>query len=265
MFEARMIRGYVLKKILDAIKDLVNEASWDCSASGMSLQAMDTSHVSLVAVQLKADGFDRYRCDRNLTLGMNLTNLAQIIKSAGNDDVVTIKASDEADKITLIFEPKKDAETWEYELKLMNLDSEYLGIPDTSYSVKISFPATKFQRICRDLSGVGDAMTIACTKDGVRFSSKGDLGSGSVKLSQTASADKPEEAVTIKIEEPIVLTFAVKYLNHFAKATPLADQVTLSLSKDVPLVVEYLINGDDDEEVGYIRYYLAPKLEEGDE
>jgi len=73
MFEARLIQGYILKKILDAIKDLVNEASWDCSPSGMSLQAMDTSHVSLVAVNLKADGFDKYRCDRSVTLGMNLT------------------------------------------------------------------------------------------------------------------------------------------------------------------------------------------------
>lgn len=68
-----MVRGYVLKKILDAIKDLVSEASWDCSASGMSLQAMDTSHVSLVAVQMNSEGFDKYRCDRNLTLGMNLS------------------------------------------------------------------------------------------------------------------------------------------------------------------------------------------------
>ena len=55
--------------------------------------------------------------------------MAQIIKTAGNDDIITIKAPDEADKITLIFESKKDSETWEYELKLMNLDSEYLGIP----------------------------------------------------------------------------------------------------------------------------------------
>lgn len=63
MFEARLVQGSILKKILDAIKDLVNEASWDCSPSGMSLQAMDTSHVSLVAVNLNSDGFDKYRCD----------------------------------------------------------------------------------------------------------------------------------------------------------------------------------------------------------
>ena len=36
-------------------------------------------------------------------------------------------------------------------------------------------------------------------------------------------------------------------------------QVTLSMSPEVPLVVEYKI-GD----IGYIRYYLAPKIEDED-
>lgn len=129
MFEARLGQSAILKKILDAIKDLVSEASWDCSTSGMSLQAMDTSHVSLVAVQLNADGFDKFRCDRGLTLGMNLTSLSKVLKCAGNDDLITIKAPDNADTITLMFEAKNESEVSEYELKLMNLDSEYLGIP----------------------------------------------------------------------------------------------------------------------------------------
>jgi hypothetical protein len=33
---------------------------------------MDSSHVSLVALQLKAEGFELYRCDRNISLGLNL-------------------------------------------------------------------------------------------------------------------------------------------------------------------------------------------------
>lgn len=72
MFEARLIEAGKLKKVLEAIKDLLNEASFDCSDSGIQLQAMDNSHVALVSLLLKSDGFDRYRCDRNLTMGMNL-------------------------------------------------------------------------------------------------------------------------------------------------------------------------------------------------
>ena len=72
MFEARLVQGSLFKKVLDAIKDLVNEANWECSSDGMSLQAMDSAHVSLVFIDLKNDGFDPYRCDRNLTMGLNV-------------------------------------------------------------------------------------------------------------------------------------------------------------------------------------------------
>lgn len=72
MFEAKLEKGAVFKKILEAIKELVNEASWECTSTGMSLQAMDTSHVSLVAVNLESEGFNKFRCDRNMVLGMNL-------------------------------------------------------------------------------------------------------------------------------------------------------------------------------------------------
>jgi len=158
-----------------------------------------------------------------------------------------------------------DSEVSEYELKLMNLDSEYLGIPDTEYSVVVTMPANKFQRICRDLGNIGDTVSIVCTKSGIQFNVSGDLGTGSVKLSQSATSDKPEEAVTIAMQEPITQTFALKYLNQFAKATPLCTQVSLSLSPDVPLVVEYKIQEEEDgdtNELGQIRYYLAPKIDD---
>lgn len=73
MFEARLVKGSLLKNVLDAIKDLLKQASWDCADSGIQLQAMDNSHVSLVSVNLKAEGFDKYRCDRNLIMGMDLS------------------------------------------------------------------------------------------------------------------------------------------------------------------------------------------------
>merc|ERR1711879_1131092 len=67
----------------------------------------------------------------------------------------------------------------------------------------------------------------------------GDIGTGNIKLAQTANVDKEEEAVTIDMQEPVTLTFACRYLNMFTKASVLAPQVTLSMSPEVPLVVEY--------------------------
>lgn len=73
MFEARLVQGSILKKVLEALKDLINEACWDISSSGVNLQSMDSSHVLLGAANPSLEGFDTYRCDRNLAMGVNLT------------------------------------------------------------------------------------------------------------------------------------------------------------------------------------------------
>lgn len=57
--------------------------------------------------------------------------------------------------------------------------------------------------------------------------------------------------------EPMELTFALRYLNFFTKATPLSGSVCLRMSPEVPLVTEYNIS-----DAGYVRYYLAPKIDE---
>lgn len=117
----------------------------------------------------------------------------------------------------------------DYEMKLMDLDVEQLGIPvrlfikhawnsdvivhgfsvfsnghvlfcslpqEQEYSCVVKMPSGEFARICRDLSQIGDAVMISCAKDGVKFSASGELGTGNVKLSQTSSVDKEDEAVT---------------------------------------------------------------------
>lgn len=44
----------------------------------------------------------------------------------------------------------------DFELKLMDIDSEHLGIPDTEYAATVTLPSSEYQRICRDLSSIGD-------------------------------------------------------------------------------------------------------------
>lgn len=256
MFEARLPHASLFKKILEAIKDLVSDANFDCSATGIALQAMDSSHVSLVAMMLRSDGFEHFRCDRNVSLGINLNSMSKVIKCAGNDDTLTIKADDNGDNVTFMFESPQQEKISDFELKLMDIDSETLGIPDQSYQVVITMPSVEFQKICRDLTILGDTVNIAATKDGVKFSVSGDMGSGNIQVRQSSpTADSKEEEIKIELQEPVTLTFALRYLNFFTKATSLSSQVTLSMSTNVPLVVEYRI-----EDMGYVRFYLAPKI-----
>jgi len=152
MFEARLTQGSQLKKVFEAIKDLCTDVNIDCNESGMSLQAMDSSHVSLVSMLLRDTGFEHYRCDRTMSLGLNMTNVSKIFKICGNDDIVTMKAEDEGDTIMFTFENTDQDRVSDFELKLMDIDSEHLGIPDTEYKCQIKMPSSEFQKICRDAS-----------------------------------------------------------------------------------------------------------------
>jgi len=104
MFEARLGQASLLKKILESLKDLVTDANFDCSPTGVALQAMDSSHVSLVSMLLQQEGFEKYRCDRGIQLGINLNSMSKILKCAGNDDSVTIKSKEEGDTVNFTFE-----------------------------------------------------------------------------------------------------------------------------------------------------------------
>lgn len=76
MFEARL-NAALLKKVIESLKDLVTDANWDVNENGITLQAMDSSHVSLVALLLRADGFDKFRADRSLALGINMASMVR--------------------------------------------------------------------------------------------------------------------------------------------------------------------------------------------
>ncbi|KAL9273079.1 Proliferating cell nuclear antigen-like protein [Drosera capensis] len=260
MLELRLVQGSLLKKVLESIKDLVNDANFDCSATGFSLQAMDSSHVALVALLLRAEGFEHYRCDRNLSMGMNLGNMAKMLKCAGNDDIITLKADDGSDTVTFMFESPNQDKISDFEMKLMDIDSEHLGIPEAEYHAIVRMPSAEFARICRDLSSIGDTVVISVTKEGVKFSTRGDIGTANIVCRQNTTVDKPEDQTVIEMNEPVTLTFALRYMNSFTKATPLSNIVTISLSSELPVVVEYKIA-----EMGYIRFYLAPKIEEDED
>lgn len=93
----------------------------------------------------------------------------------------------------------------EYEMKLMDIDTEHLGIPDTVYDAEIQLPSAEFQRIIRDLKELGESVKIEVSKDGIRFSAEGDIGSAAVTLKQTdgraMSEDEEDEESELEVEE----------------------------------------------------------------
>jgi proliferating cell nuclear antigen len=101
MFKATLSQSVTFRKLIDALKDLVSQVNIEASSNGLSLQALDSAHVSLVCLMLNEEGFEEYRCDKNMTLGLDLVEFSKILKMASSDDIMELHASEENSFLTI--------------------------------------------------------------------------------------------------------------------------------------------------------------------
>jgi len=116
--------------------------------------------------------------------------------------------------------------------------------------------SNEFSRICKEIAPFSETVTIETNKNYVRFYVTGENISGSVRI-ESFESDNKEDSITILVDEPVNLAFALRYLNLFTKAGSLTEQITLNLSNECPLMVEYKVKC-----FGALRFYLAPRISE---
>merc|ERR1712060_971476 len=98
--EAQLQQAVLLKKVVDAIKDLCKDVNFDCSEKGLQVQSMDSSHVDLVSLLLRESAFSEFKCDRPTSLGMNVDSLAKILKMCGTTDSLKLRRRADADTVS---------------------------------------------------------------------------------------------------------------------------------------------------------------------
>lgn len=259
MVDAHFHCASTLVNMVTALKDLVADCNIDCGASGMSLQAMDSSHVSLCALHMTSEGFERYACEQNISLGINLVSLGKVLRCADADGSLALHSGPGSDHLSLVCRSNDGDRESHFELNLMDIENDRLGIPDVAYTSTITMPSAEFQRICRDLSFLGDTCSLSCLTDRLTFRvDGGDLGRGGITIRSTTDAEDAT-STSIETDSPLDMAFSLRYLSMFAKSTPLAPTVTLSMKENMPVRVHYPIEG-----LGHLRFYLAPKIKDDD-
>merc|ERR1711933_647976 len=172
------------------------------------------------------------------SLGMNVDSLSKILKMCGPADSLKVRWQNDADSVSFQCETGEEDRISEFDLKLMQIESEHMEVPEQQYKVTARLPSADFQKICRDLKEFGETMQVKASKEGITFSVQGDVGGGNVMLKPRES-EKAEEKVALTVHEPVTATFALRYLVNFAKAAPLCGAVELGLGPDAPLLVKY--------------------------
>merc|ERR1712054_119758 len=107
-------------------------------------------------------------------------------------DSLKLKGENDAD--TLNFQSEgQDDRIADFDLKLMQIESEHMEIPEQQYKVVVRLPSGEFQKICKDLKEFGETMQVSASKEGIKFSVAGDVGAGNVMLKPRDGQDEPKD------------------------------------------------------------------------
>jgi len=241
----------VIKHLFEALKEMLNEVNLTCSPSGIKIQSMDPSHVSLIHVNLEARSFDKYECKKSVCLGINMSAVCKALNCAKNEDQLSIKKKEGEELITFVF--KSSASETVFDLKLISIQEESLEIPETEYAATIKMNSMLFSRVCKEGLLFGESMDIKVLPRVGHFDVIGESVKSKIEL-----RDSDLNLFCALVTSPISQSFSLKYLTLFNKCSSVSNYVHLYFTENSPLIVLFTTY------LGTVKYYLAPKSDDQD-
>jgi len=245
-------------------KVFCGEVNIALTSKGMYVQGMDSSHVGIFELKLTPEWFTSYECTKDEIIGVNCGIISNILNCITDGQIMKWSYMYNSSEDLLIYFENCGMDKM-FEVKLMDIDEEQLGIPDMEYEVDLKINSSGFEKIMNQLNMFGEKMEIDCGKDeNIYIRTVGDAGKMQVRMKE---ADIIEYAYDDEVQ--LNIEFSTKYMVMFSKFAKLNSVCCLHLSRNQPLKLVYDLNSwmetddEDKEVVNYIRFYLAPQM--GDE
>jgi proliferating cell nuclear antigen len=212
----------------------------------MYIVTLDTARTSLIDMFLAADNFEEYSCEQEeIIAGINISNTFKLLKTITNNDVLTIEInSKEYMDIEITSEAKKTST--KFQLKLLDINESRIEVPDVNMTSVTILPSADFQRLCRDMSNIGNEIEITRVGKELRLRCEGDFAN------QETAIECPEES------PEITGLYSLRYLNIFTKATSMCSSVQIMQEEGNRfLILKYNVAN-----LGDLKFYLATKVSE---
>lgn len=246
--------GQMFKQLIDICKDIVQDVNLEITTEGITMQAMDSSHVSLIQFFIDKDDFSDYFLQGKefFCLSLSLKNLNLIMKCFKETFRLSFSYED-TDKLQINFNENFDSsndtdQQYSWNLNLMNIETEKLQIPENEEECKIQLNGGLFHDMIKNISIVNETLHLNVVGKVVNFEVKGDIGNVNFCKSFT------REKMTSK--KNLNLQFSMKYILMFSKAHVFSKNLEIQLRNEQPMELLYSLDKS------WIRFFLAPKFDD---
>ena len=247
MLKATLANAGVLKDAVGIISEIIDEAVFTFDNNGLSLLSPDRNMVAVIDFKLLSSAFEDYKVETEVKIGLNLSNLAGILKRVKDTDKITLSMP--KNKLEMVVEGLNKRS---FEIPVLDIKREKPPIEQLTFPGKIDLEASMLADSIEDAQVVGDSVVFEAGKENFKISSKGDTSSWMLELKKGDNG-----LLNLEVQENIKARYQVEYLKKMAKACKLSKQVTLEFGTDYPLRLAF----KEIDKVN-LNFILAPLSEE---
>jgi len=255
MIHIKTVQSGAFRILIEALKEILTDTNIIFDETGMKLIATDSSKIVLIHMKLNAENFEHYKCSKKTTIGVNMNNMFKLIKTMGNNDILTLYVENEDPNrlgIKINNEDKNSQTT--FKLNLLDISDEEINIPPAEFETELTLPSIDFQKLIRDMTNIGEFVDIKSVGSDLIFNCTGDFALQETILSETQGG--LNFSVKSAPELPIQGIFSLKYLVLFTKCTNLCNLIHMYIKNDYPLIIRYNVAN-----LGDIKLCLSPNAE----
>jgi proliferating cell nuclear antigen len=253
MFKAKLKDSKMLKGIFEAVSAIISETRLKIDpAKGLTMTAMDGSHICLVSLTLNKEDLDEFQSDQNYELGINLEDLVKIIKRSSANDEITFSHDPKDKKLIIEMKPENGKKARKFTISLIDIDVEEINMDSLNnmqFDNSCAFSLDLLDEAIKDAEIFSEVLQVK-VKDKMSFSTEGSIGDMEYVLEKD---ELSESNFTTESEG----SFAIQFLKSILKISSVAKTVKMNLKSEAPLKMHFKLL-----EKSEILYFLAPRVEE---
>lgn len=236
----------IFKDAFDSISHICEEVELEFSQeNGMSLCALDKSHITFVELEFKPRLFDEFDCPVPEKVIIDTGKFMDILKRMKKND--TLKLSIDEGNFIIIFEGDASRK---YKLRLLDSEYESPQPPRVDFPVSIKTLTSVVKDSIGDMELFSKNCKFSVDQDYFIVSCDGEFG-------DTTSKYLHGEQVNEYVESKLSLD----KLKDIFRASKISEECTINIGADMPVGIEFnLVSGD-----GGIKFLLAPRISAEDE
>ena len=252
-----LVKVDVFSSIFQNIKNFTDSINILFEKTGIFVQTMDGSRVSILEIRIPNTWVDSYihTSASAISIGVNTLILYKILNARDKNQTIKIVYDDSSnDTLSVFFEGDgKNIFDKSFEVPLLALETETMAIPDIEYQAEFTLPSSHFHNLVSQLKTFGETMDIKCSEEKIELvSNSQDSGKMSVEI-------KIDDLSSFSINEgeELNLSFSLNYLYNICLYNKLTKEIDIKLCDMYPLNIIYNFGED-----AQIKFYLAPKIKD---